>query len=194
MILLFSLDSEIMGEICILSTFLCFPTPYNKYTLLLTIEEEKWHLRGDKTSGLSSSQVSNKPSQSTCMRAKSLQSCPILCNPMGCSPLGSSVHEFSTQEYWSGLPFLTPGDLSDPGNEPSSLTSLALAGGFFTTNATWEALSKAKRKAKVVFGSLLLSLRSWPSVCNWQLNSLLWALGAAGEKSTKQRSPSEARP
>ena len=35
--------------------------------------------------------------------------------------------EFSRQEYWSGLPFPTPGDLSDPGNEPASLVSPALA-------------------------------------------------------------------
>ena len=28
--------------------------------------------------------------------------------------------EFSRQEYWSGLPFPTPGDLPDPGTEPSS--------------------------------------------------------------------------
>ena len=32
-----------------------------------------------------------------------------------------------------------PGDLPDPGIKPASLTSPALAGGFFTTNATWEA-------------------------------------------------------
>ena len=43
------------------------------------------------------------------------QLCPTLCNPMGCSPPGSSVHEFSRQEYWSGLPFPSPGDLPDPG-------------------------------------------------------------------------------
>ena len=41
--------------------------------------------------------------------------------------------EFSRQEYWSGLPFPTPGDLPDPGIEPTSLASPALAGGFFTT-------------------------------------------------------------
>ena len=38
--------------------------------------------------------------------------------------------EFSSQEYWSGLPFPPPGDLPNPGTEP---TSSALAGGFFTT-------------------------------------------------------------
>ena len=36
---------------------------------------------------------------------------------------------FSRQEYWGGLPFPSPGDLPDPGIEP---TSPALAGGFFT--------------------------------------------------------------
>ena len=44
---------------------------------------------------------------------------------------------FSRQEYWSGLPFPTPGD-PYPGIEPGSLAP-ALAGGFFTTAATWEA-------------------------------------------------------
>ena len=39
--------------------------------------------------------------------------------------------EFSRQEYWNGLPFLTPGDLPDPGIQPVSLASPALAGGFF---------------------------------------------------------------
>ena len=41
--------------------------------------------------------------------------------------------EFSRQEYWSGLPFPTPGDLSNPGIEPVSFVCSALAGGFFTT-------------------------------------------------------------
>ena len=47
--------------------------------------------------------------------------------------------EFSRQEYWSGLPFLSPGDLPDPGIEPASLMFPALEGGFFTTGVTWEA-------------------------------------------------------
>ena len=41
--------------------------------------------------------------------------------------------EFARQEYWSGLPFPTPGDLSDPGIEPLSPESPALAGRYFTT-------------------------------------------------------------
>ena len=46
---------------------------------------------------------------------------------------------FSRQEYWSGLSFPSPRDLVTPGIEPMSLVSPALAGGFFTTSATWEA-------------------------------------------------------
>ena len=44
------------------------------------------------------------------------QSCPTLCDPMD-----SSLHQappsmgFSRQEYWSGLPFPSPGNLPDPG-------------------------------------------------------------------------------
>ena len=46
---------------------------------------------------------------------------------------------FSRQEYWSELPCPPPRDLPDPGVELASLMSPALAGGFFTTSATWEA-------------------------------------------------------
>ena len=47
---------------------------------------------------------------------------------------------FSRQEHWSGLPCPPLGDLPDPGIEPASLMSPALAGRFFTTSAPWEAL------------------------------------------------------
>ena len=49
---------------------------------------------------------------------------------------------FSRQEYWSGLPCPPPGDLPNPGIEPTSLDSPALADGFFITKATWEALGQ----------------------------------------------------
>ena len=64
--------------------------------------------------------------------------------------------KFSRQEYWSGLPFSSPGHLPDPGIEPMSLASPALAGGFFATSATWEVLMKP--------GILLvvcIDLRTW---------------------------------
>ena len=49
---------------------------------------------------------------------------------MDCSPPDSSAHGFSRQEYWSGLPFPTPGDLPNRGMQSASP---ALAGGFSTT-------------------------------------------------------------
>ena len=48
------------------------------------------------------------------------QSCLTLCDSMYYSLLGFSVHGFSRQEYWSGLPFPSPGDLPIPGIEPGS--------------------------------------------------------------------------
>ena len=40
--------------------------------------------------------------------AKSLQSCPTLCDPIDVSPPGSLSLGFSRQEHWSGLPFPSP--------------------------------------------------------------------------------------
>ena len=41
--------------------------------------------------------------------------------------------EILRREYWNGSPFPPPGDLPNPGIEPMSLVSPALAGRFFTT-------------------------------------------------------------
>ena len=43
---------------------------------------------------------------------------------------------FFRQEYWSELPFPPPGDLPNPGTEPTSPVSPALASGFFTNEPT----------------------------------------------------------
>ena len=56
---------------------------------------------------------------------------------------------FPRQEYWSGLPFLSPGDLSDAGIKPPSP---ALAGGFFTT----EPPGKLKFSMQQVYWRMLL--------------------------------------
>ena len=48
------------------------------------------------------------------------QSCLTLCDPMDHNLPGSSVQGIFRQEYWSGLPFPSPGDLPDPGIEPGS--------------------------------------------------------------------------
>ena len=50
--------------------------------------------------------------------------------PYGLACQAPLSKELSRQEYWSELPFSSPGYLPDPGTEP---TSLALSGGFFTT-------------------------------------------------------------
>ena len=60
---------------------------------------------------------------------------------------------FSRQEYWNGLPRPPPGDLPGPGIEPVSVMSPALAGGFFTTSATWDYLT--------IFASILW----WMAIC-----------------------------
>ena len=54
---------------------------------------------------------------------------------------------FSRQEYWSGLPFPSPGYLPDPGIKLRSLMSPELADGFFTTSTTWEAQAGPKLPA-----------------------------------------------
>ena len=46
---------------------------------------------------------------------------------------------FPRQEYWSGLLYLHPEDLLDPGIKLVPLMSPAMAGGFLTTSTTWEA-------------------------------------------------------
>ena len=58
--------------------------------------------------------------------AKSLQSCPTLCEPMNLCPPGSSVHGVLGQEYWSVLPCPPPGDLPNLGIEPASPAVSAL--------------------------------------------------------------------
>ena len=88
-----------------------------------------------------------------CVVAKLLQSCPTLCDPMDQAPLSM---EFSRQEYWSELPHPSPWDLPDPGIEPLSLASPALAAGFFTTSTTWEAQA----------GFSLAHSSSWKSLCS----------------------------
>ena len=61
----------------------------------------------------------------------------VVSNSLG--PRGLVAHEgplsmgFSGQEYWSALPFPSPGDPPDPGIEPMSCASPALADRFFTT-------------------------------------------------------------
>ena len=61
---------------------------------------------------------------------ESLSRVQLFCDPVDCGPPGSSVHGLSQARILEWVPFPSPGDLPDPGIEP---TSPALAGGFFTT-------------------------------------------------------------
>ena len=59
--------------------------------------------------------------------------------PTDCRPQAPLSMGFSRQEHWRGVPCPPPGQLLYPGIEPVSLTSSALADGFLTASATWEA-------------------------------------------------------
>ena len=69
------------------------------------------------------------------MHAQSLQSCLTFCDPMTVAHQDSLSLGFYSQEYWSGCHFLLQGIFSDPGTEPASPKSPALAGVFFTTES-----------------------------------------------------------
>ena len=62
--------------------------------------------------------------------------------PWTVAPQAPHFMGFSRQEYWNHLPFPSPGDLPDPGIEPVSLGSPALADGFFTTVPPGKPLTK----------------------------------------------------
>ena len=66
---------------------------------------------------------------------------------------------FSSQEHWSKSSVPSPGNLPNIGIQPVSLASPALAGGFFTTSASWEAL--ILRAYTSHLGSIILSEISW---------------------------------
>ena len=72
------------------------------------------------------------------------------------SPPGFSAHGIFQARIRSRLPFPSPGDLPDPGIEPVSLAVSALAGGFFTASAAWEALRKA---CSDIFLQILVNLK-----------------------------------
>ena len=93
-----------------------------------------------------------------CRHAKLLQLCLTLCDPMDCIAHQAALSTwFSREEYWSGLPCPPPGDLPTPGTEPMTLTSPALAGGFFTTSASWEAQGLADQNPLKISGNEVTS-------------------------------------
>ena len=68
-----------------------------------------------------------------------------LCDPMDCSSPGSSVHGILQKEYWSGLPFPSPGDHPDPGIEPSNeLTWLHFCYLDKSYSSVWQTILRAQ--------------------------------------------------
>ena len=82
---------------------------------------------------------------------------------------------FSKQEYWSGLSSPPPGDLPNPGIEPGSLISLALAGRFFTTSTTLDLKLNAQFSCRqilnmfgiLVFSSIQSLSHAWLFATSW---------------------------
>ena len=74
---------------------------------------------------------------------------------------------FSQQEYWSGLPFLPPGDLLHPGIKPASPACVSCIGRWILYHsATWEAHNTLQHSSKII----LLKHKSGP------LTPVLWTL------------------
>ena len=89
------------------------------------------------------------------------QLCLTLCGPMECSLPGSSVHGIFQARILGWIAIPHSGDLPNPGTEPMSPSSPALAGRFFTTSATWEPfVPEAGHKILMWRGALLWEERS----------------------------------
>ena len=74
------------------------------------------------------------------MCTQSLSHVQLFATPQTLTCLAPLSMGFSKQEYWNGLPFPSPGDLPDPGIEPTTFASPAWAGGFFTTKPPGKSL------------------------------------------------------
>ena len=100
------------------------------------------------------------------------QSCLTLCNPKDCSLPGSSVHGILQAGDWSGLPFLSPGDLPNPGIESGSS---ALQADFFYHQ---------RRPLLVLVGANFIQnsllKESWASILNFQSCGQGLQVGLAG--------------
>ena len=100
--------------------------------------------------------------------------CTLTCVWLFTAPLTVTLQvplsmELSWQEYWSTLPFPPPGDLRNPGIEPASLVSPALAGRVFTASAPWEAPIHFNHVTNVHV--TFLSVTPW---CRYYPNPLSW--------------------
>ena len=120
----------------------------------------------------------------SCVRAESLQSCPTLCNPTDCSLPGSSVHRILQARILEWVAISSSRGSSRPRDQTHISVSPALAGGFFTTHATWKALSpllisESSEPAPLSpFSSLLISESSEPGGWSPMLPGMTAFLGA----------------
>ena len=67
------------------------------------------------------------------VKVKSLSRVPLFETPWTVAYQAPPSMKFSRQEYWSGLPFPSPGELPNPGIKPMSPVSPTLVGRFFAT-------------------------------------------------------------
>ena len=99
-----------------------------------------------------------------CVHAKLPQLCLTLCDPIDCRLAGSSVHGILWARILESVAIsFSRGGLPDPGIEPESLMSPALAGGCFTTSATWEASHHSDMKISFFPGISLKIFSPWNS-------------------------------
>ena len=105
------------------------------------------------------------------MKVLVTQPCPILCDPWTVAHQDPLSMEFSRQEYWSGYPFPSPGDLPDPGIKPKSralpadsLSSETSGKRFFTITGLQHFQCCWKVQATSQFSSV--QSLSWVRLCN----------------------------
>ena len=104
-------------------------------------DTEPWLLSPSLVSTSAYSFKTNELVVYVCAYVLFTQSCPVLCDLMDYSPTGSAVHGILQARILEWVDISSPGDLLDPGIEPASLMSSALAGRLFTIDSTWEALN-----------------------------------------------------
>ena len=120
-----------------------------------------------------------------CVCAKSLNHVRLFTSPWTVARQASLSKGFPRQEYWSGLPCPSLGDVPDPAIKTVPLSSPALAGGFLTTSANWESrhdqLSRSWCKPKTGRQEKAFSLTVMKrEVClkeNIQVSDSFWLMG-----------------
>ena len=139
------------------------PLPVCLFSLSKRIKKEKkrgdreWRREGVKEGERKREGAGKRASETTALEhACMLSRVRLFATPWTVARQAPQSMRFPRQEYWSGLPFPPP-DLPDPGIEPVSPASPALAGGFFTTE------SPGKPKGGLQFSSVA---QPCPTLCD----------------------------